>query len=68
MCHMVTKFVERILRAIGRPIKIKRIIQEFSYVENHVGNISNKSKNISSLINLRNCGIDVWTTFRGGGL
>jgi hypothetical protein len=52
MCHMVTKFVERILRAIGRPIRIKRIIQEFSYVENHVGNISNKSKNISSLINL----------------
>jgi hypothetical protein len=33
---------------------------------NHVDNISSKSKNISSLINLWNCGTDVWTTFRGG--
>jgi hypothetical protein len=32
---MVTKLPKRI-RATGRPIRIKRIIQEFSYVENHV--------------------------------
>jgi hypothetical protein len=33
---MVTKFAKRILRATGRPIRIKKVIQEFSYVENHV--------------------------------
>ncbi len=36
MCYMVTKFVKRMLRATGRPIRIKRLIQEFSYVENLV--------------------------------
>jgi hypothetical protein len=35
MCYMITKLPKRI-RATGRPIRIERIIQEFSYVENHV--------------------------------
>jgi hypothetical protein len=35
MCYMVTKLPKRI-RAMGRPIRIKRIIQEFLYVENLV--------------------------------
>jgi hypothetical protein len=35
-CVMVTKFPKRMLRATGRPIRIKRLIQEFSYVENLV--------------------------------
>jgi hypothetical protein len=33
MCYMVTKFPKRILREMGRPIRIERIIQEFSYVK-----------------------------------
>jgi hypothetical protein len=33
---MVTKFTKRMLRTLRRPIKIKRLIQEFSYVENLV--------------------------------
>jgi hypothetical protein len=33
---MVTKFSKRILRATGRPIRIKRIIHEFLYVENPI--------------------------------
>jgi hypothetical protein len=33
---MVTKFAKRILKAMGRPIKIKRVIQEFSDIENPV--------------------------------
>jgi hypothetical protein len=33
---MVTKFAKRILRATGRPIRIERVIQEFSYIENTV--------------------------------
>jgi hypothetical protein len=36
MCYMVTKFSKRMLRTMGRPIRIKRIIHEFSYVENPV--------------------------------
>jgi hypothetical protein len=36
MCYMVTKFPKRILREMGRPIRIERIIQEFSYVKNLV--------------------------------
>jgi hypothetical protein len=36
MCYMVTKFTKRMLRATGRPIRIKKLIQEFSYVENLV--------------------------------
>jgi hypothetical protein len=36
MLYMVTKFPKRILRAIERPIRIERIIQEFLYVENLV--------------------------------
>jgi hypothetical protein len=34
MCYMVTKFANRILRATERPIRIKRVIHDFSYVEN----------------------------------
>jgi hypothetical protein len=34
MCYMVTKFPKRILRATGRPIRIKRLIHKFLYVEN----------------------------------
>jgi hypothetical protein len=36
ICYMVTKFPERMLTAIGRPIKIERIIHEFLNVENLV--------------------------------
>jgi hypothetical protein len=36
MCYMVTKFTKKILRAMGRPIRIERLIQDFSYVENLV--------------------------------
>jgi hypothetical protein len=36
ICYIVTKFPKRMLRAMGRPIRIKRIIHEFSYVENPV--------------------------------
>jgi hypothetical protein len=36
MCYMVTKFTKRMLRATVMPIKIKRLIQEFLYVENLV--------------------------------
>jgi hypothetical protein len=34
MCYMITKFTKKMLRAMGRPIRIKRLIQDFSYVEN----------------------------------
>jgi hypothetical protein len=34
MCFMVTKFTKKMLRATGRPIRIKRLIQDFSYIEN----------------------------------
>jgi hypothetical protein len=34
MCYMVTKFTKRMLRATGMSIRIKRLIQDFSYVEN----------------------------------
>jgi hypothetical protein len=34
MCYMVTKFTKKMLRATGRPIRIKRLIQDFSYVKN----------------------------------
>jgi hypothetical protein len=33
---MLTKFANRMLKAMGRPIRIERLIQEFSYVENLV--------------------------------
>jgi hypothetical protein len=36
ICYMVTKFTKRILRAMGMPIKNKRLIQEFSYEKNLV--------------------------------
>jgi hypothetical protein len=35
-CYMVTKFTKRMLRATGMLIRIKRLIQEFLYVENLV--------------------------------
>jgi hypothetical protein len=35
MCYMITKFTKKMLRATGRPIRIKRFIQYFLYVENH---------------------------------
>jgi hypothetical protein len=31
--YIVTKFTKRMLRATGMPIRIKRLIQDFSYVE-----------------------------------
>jgi hypothetical protein len=34
MCYMVTKFTKRMLMATRMPIRIKRLIQDFSYVEN----------------------------------
>jgi hypothetical protein len=33
MCYIVTKFTKRMLRAMGMSIRIKRLIQEFLYVE-----------------------------------
>jgi hypothetical protein len=36
MCHIVTKFPKRMLRATRRSIRIERLIHEFSYVENLV--------------------------------
>jgi hypothetical protein len=36
MCYMVTKFNERMLRATGMLIRNKRLIQEFSHIENLV--------------------------------
>jgi hypothetical protein len=36
MCYMVTKFTKRMLRATTMHIRIKRLIQEFSYGENLV--------------------------------
>jgi hypothetical protein len=33
---MITKFPKRMLRAMGGPIRIKRLIQEILYVENIV--------------------------------
>jgi hypothetical protein len=34
MCYMITKFTKKMLRATGSPIRIERLIQDFSYVEN----------------------------------
>jgi hypothetical protein len=31
---MITKFTKKMLRATGRPIRIERLIQDFSYVKN----------------------------------
>jgi hypothetical protein len=36
MCYMITKFTKKMSRATRRPIRIKRLIQDFSYVENLV--------------------------------
>jgi hypothetical protein len=32
MCYMVTKFSKRMLRTMGRSIRIERLIHEFSYL------------------------------------
>jgi hypothetical protein len=40
MCYMITKFTKKILRATGRPIRIKRLIQDFSYI----GNLAKRRK------------------------
>jgi hypothetical protein len=40
MCYMITKFTKKMLRATGRPIRIKRLIQDFS----HVGNLAKRRK------------------------
>jgi hypothetical protein len=34
MCCMITKFTKKMLRTMGRPIRIERLIQDFSYIEN----------------------------------
>jgi hypothetical protein len=34
VCYMITKFTKKMLRAKGRPIRIERLIQDFSYIEN----------------------------------
>jgi hypothetical protein len=34
MSDMITKFTKKMLRATRRPIRIKRLIQDFLYVEN----------------------------------
>jgi hypothetical protein len=40
MWYMITKFSKKILRATGRPIRIERLIQDFSYV----GNLAKEEK------------------------
>jgi hypothetical protein len=34
MWYMITKFTKKMLRAMGRNIRIERLIQDFSYIEN----------------------------------
>jgi hypothetical protein len=34
MYYMITKFTKKMLRTTGRPIRIERLIQDFSYIEN----------------------------------
>jgi hypothetical protein len=34
MCYMITKFTKKMLRVTGRPIRIERLIKDFSYMEN----------------------------------
>jgi hypothetical protein len=34
MCRMITKFTKKMLRATERPIRIERLIHDFSNVEN----------------------------------
>jgi hypothetical protein len=34
MCYMITKFTKKMLRATRKPIRIERLIQDFSYIEN----------------------------------
>jgi hypothetical protein len=34
MCYMITKFTKKMLRSTKRPIRIERLIQDFSYIEN----------------------------------
>jgi hypothetical protein len=34
MCHMITKFTKKMLRATERPIRIERLIHDFFNVEN----------------------------------
>jgi hypothetical protein len=36
MCYMITKFTKKMLRATGRPIRIKKLIQVFIYIKNLV--------------------------------
>jgi hypothetical protein len=36
ICYIITKFTRKMLRATGRPIRIERLIQDFSYVKNLV--------------------------------
>jgi hypothetical protein len=36
LCYVITKFTKKMLRATGRPIRIKRLIQDFLYIENLV--------------------------------
>jgi hypothetical protein len=40
MCYMITKFTKKMLRATGRPIRIERLIQDFS----SVGNLAKRRK------------------------
>jgi hypothetical protein len=36
VCYMINKFTKKMLRATGSPIRIERLIQDFSYIENLV--------------------------------
>jgi hypothetical protein len=40
MCYMITKFTKKMLTTTGRPIRIKSLIQDFSYV----GNLAKRRK------------------------
>jgi hypothetical protein len=40
MCYMITKFTKKMLRVTRRPIRIKRLIQDFSYI----GNLAKRRK------------------------
>jgi hypothetical protein len=50
--YMVTKFTKRMLRTTGMPIRIKRLIQDFSHIEKSCkeDNIPRKNQCLHDLI------------------
>jgi hypothetical protein len=52
MCYMVTKFPKRMLRVTWRPIRIERLIQKNSYVENIIKRRKYSVRNSAYVIQL----------------